>query len=61
MTIWTRPALAALSLFAAVAALAAGAAVSSFYDLKTDNLQGWDYDGLDPLAAVLAKHAAEVP
>ena len=40
MTIWTRPALAALSLFAAVAALAAGAAVSSFYDLKTNTLLG---------------------
>jgi glutathione peroxidase len=40
MTIWTRPALAALSLFAAVAALGAGAAVSSFYDLKTNTLLG---------------------
>jgi glutathione peroxidase len=40
MTIWTRPALTALSLFAAVAALAAGAAVSSFYDLKTNTLLG---------------------
>lgn len=40
MTIWTRPVLAALSLFTAVAALAAGATGSSFYDLKTNTLLG---------------------
>ena len=40
MTIWTRPALTALSLFTAFAALAAGATVSSFYDLKTNTLLG---------------------
>jgi glutathione peroxidase len=40
MAIRTRPALAALSLFTAFAALAAGATVSSFYDLKTITLLG---------------------
>jgi len=40
MTIWTRPALVALSLCTAVAALAAGATVTSFYDLKTNTLLG---------------------
>jgi glutathione peroxidase len=40
MTIWTRPALTALALFTAFAALAAGATVSSFYDLKTNTLLG---------------------
>jgi glutathione peroxidase len=46
MIIWTRPALTALSSFAALAALAAqatmsaGAAVPSFYDLKTNTLLG---------------------
>ena len=40
MTIWTRPALTALSLFTACAALAAGATVSSFYDLGTTTLLG---------------------
>ena len=40
MTIWTRPALVALSFGTAVAALAAGATVSSFYDLKTNTLLG---------------------
>src|SRR5580692_7576031 len=44
MTIWTRPALAALSLFTAFAALAAGATVSSFYDLKTNTLLGQPAD-----------------
>jgi hypothetical protein len=24
-------------------------------------MQGWDFDGADPLAAVLARHAAETP
>jgi mannan endo-1,4-beta-mannosidase len=38
-----------------------GFLVWSWYDLKTDNLQGWDFDGNDPLAAVLARHAAETP
>jgi glutathione peroxidase len=40
MTIWTRRAFAVIPLFAAVAVLAAGAAVSSFYDLKTNTLLG---------------------
>jgi glutathione peroxidase len=40
MTIWNRPALVALSLCTAVAALAAGATVTSFYDLKTNTLLG---------------------
>src|SRR2546423_2571391 len=40
MTIWTRRALVVIPLFTAVAALAAGAAVSSFYDLKTNTLLG---------------------
>src|SRR5437870_10999206 len=40
MAIWTRPALTALTLFTACAAMAAGAAVSSFYDLKTTTLLG---------------------
>ena len=40
MTIWIRPAFVALSVFAAVAAMAAGATVSSFYDLKTNTLLG---------------------
>jgi glutathione peroxidase len=40
MAIWTRPALVALSLLTAAAAFGAGAAVSSFYDLKTDTLLG---------------------
>src|SRR5207237_6845800 len=40
MTIWTRSAFVALSVFTAVAALAAGAAVSSFYDFKTNTLLG---------------------
>ena len=44
MTIWIRPALVALSLFTAVAAFAAGAAVSSFYDLKTNTLLGQPAD-----------------
>ena len=44
MTIWIRPALVALSLFIAVAAFAAGAAVSSFYDLKTNTLLGQPAD-----------------
>jgi endo-1,4-beta-mannosidase len=38
-----------------------GFLVWSFYDLKSDNWQGWDYGPTDPLAAVLAKHAAETP
>ena len=40
MTIWTRPALTVIALFTATAALAAGATVSSFYDLKTNTLLG---------------------
>lgn len=44
MAIWTRPALTALSLFTAVAALAAGATVSSFYDLRTSTLAGTPAD-----------------
>jgi len=40
MTIWIRPALVALSFLTAVASFAAGAAVSSFYDLKTNTLLG---------------------
>src|SRR5438093_2124462 len=44
MLIWIRPALVALSLFTAVAAFAAGAAVSSFYDLKTNTLLGQPAD-----------------
>src|SRR5882672_11027587 len=40
MTIWMRPALTVLSLFTAAAAFAAGSAVSSFYDLKTNTLLG---------------------
>jgi glutathione peroxidase len=40
MTIVTRPALAVLSLFIAGAVAAGGAAVSSFYDLKTNTLLG---------------------
>jgi glutathione peroxidase len=40
MTIWTRRALAVIPLFTTVAALAAGAAVSSFYDFKTNTLLG---------------------
>ena len=44
MTIWIRPALVALSLFTAVAAVTAGAAVSSFYDLKTNTLLGQPAD-----------------
>jgi len=38
--IWTRPALTALCLFTAFATFAAGATVSSFYDLKTNTLLG---------------------
>src|SRR6266481_3849664 len=44
MTIWTRPALVALSLLLAVPAFAAGATVSSFYDLKTNTLLGQPAD-----------------
>jgi glutathione peroxidase len=40
MTIWTRPALTALSVFAICAAISAGALVPSFYDLKTSTLLG---------------------
>ena len=40
MTICTRPGLVALWLFAAVATLAGGATVPSFYDLKTTTLLG---------------------
>ena len=40
MTVCARPALVALFSFTAVAALAAGATVSSFYDLKTNTLLG---------------------
>jgi glutathione peroxidase len=40
MTIWNRPALVAVSVFAAVAAIAAAATVASFYDLKTNTLLG---------------------
>jgi glutathione peroxidase len=40
MTICTRPLLIAVSLFTACAAAAAGATVSSFYDLKTNTLLG---------------------
>jgi glutathione peroxidase len=38
--IWMRPAVAVAVLFTAVAALAAGATVSSFYDFKTNTLLG---------------------
>jgi endo-1,4-beta-mannosidase len=38
-----------------------GFLIWSWYDLKTDNLQGWDFNGQDPLAAIVAKHAAETP
>jgi mannan endo-1,4-beta-mannosidase len=38
-----------------------GFLIWSFYDLKPDNLQGWDFNGQDPLAAVLAKYAARLP
>ena len=40
MTTWARPAFAALFLVAALAALPAGATVSSFYDLETNTLFG---------------------
>ena len=43
-------------LAAAFDAGASGFLVWSFYDLKTDNHEGWDFDGQDPLAAVLAKY-----
>lgn len=44
-------------LAAELGAGASGFLVWSFYDLKTDNHEGWDFDGRDPLAAVLAKYA----
>src|SRR5712691_5682725 len=44
MPIWTRSAVTALSLFTAFAALAAGATVSSLYDLKTTTLLGQPAD-----------------
>ncbi len=34
-----------------------GFLIWSFYDLKSDNWQGWDFAPQDPLAAVLANHA----
>lgn len=36
-----------------------GFLVWSFYDLVPGDPQGWDFDGADPLAAVLRRHAAE--
>jgi len=44
MTLWTRPALTALSLFTVFAALAAAATVSSLYDFKTNTLLGQPAD-----------------
>jgi endo-1,4-beta-mannosidase len=38
-----------------------GFLIWSWYDGKSDNWQGWDVGPTDPLAAVLAKHAAETP
>ncbi len=38
-----------------------GFLVWSWYDLKSDNWMGWDFGPTDPLAAVLARHAAEKP
>ena len=38
-----------------------GFLIWSWYDLKSDNSQGWDFNSQDPLAAVVAKHAAETP
>jgi endo-1,4-beta-mannosidase len=41
---------------ASFAAGSSGFLVWSFYDLKTDNHEGWDFNGTDPLAAVLKKY-----
>jgi hypothetical protein len=38
---------------------AAGFLVWSWYDLNTDNLQGWDFNGSDPLASVLSKYVTQ--
>ena len=38
-----------------------GFLIWSWYDLKSDNSQGWDFNAQDPLAAIVAKHAAEKP
>ena len=66
MTIWTRPALVAFSFVTAVAALAAGATVSSFYDLKTNTLLGkpadlGDYRGKVTLVVNVASYCGFTP
>src|SRR5438067_10339421 len=66
MTIWTRRALALIPLFTAVAGLAAGAAVSSFYDLKTNTLLGKPgdlgiYRGKVTLAVNVASYCGYTP
>jgi hypothetical protein len=38
-----------------------GFLVWSWWDGKSDNAQGWDFNSADPLAAVLAKYAAQPP
>ena len=43
---------------ALIGAGAVGVLVWSFYDLKPDNHEGWDFDGADPLAAVVKKYVA---
>jgi mannan endo-1,4-beta-mannosidase len=38
-----------------------GFLIWSFWDLQSDNAQGWDFSPTDPLAAVVAKYAAMPP
>jgi mannan endo-1,4-beta-mannosidase len=42
---------------ATLGAGAVGVLVWSFYDLRADNHEGWDFNGADPLAAVLKRYA----
>jgi endo-1,4-beta-mannosidase len=38
-----------------------GFLVWSFWDGRTDNWMGWDFNAQDPLAVILATHAAQMP
>jgi endo-1,4-beta-mannosidase len=55
-----RAALFDAKLSAAFAAGVTGYLIWSYYDLSTTNWQGWDFGPGDPLAAVVARHAAAV-